>query len=78
MYSFDLRGTIIPFALLQISNLFKEMKPGEFMEIVGDDASISKDLKRILPESTCEFSFNENCTGNEPLFKVQLKKTKPY
>jgi len=48
------------------------------MEIVGDDASISKDLKRILPESTCEFSFNENCTGNEPLFKVQLKKTKPY
>ena len=78
MYSFDLRGTIIPFSLLQITNLFKEMKPGELMEIVGDDASIAKDLKRILPESACEFSFNENCNGDEPVFKVQLKKINPH
>ena len=48
------------------------------MEIVGDDASISKDLKRILPESACEFSFNENCNGDEPVFKVQLKKIEPH
>ena len=78
MYSFDLRGTIIPFSLLKITNLFKKMKPGEFMEIVGDDTSISKDLERILPDSECEFSFNENCNGDEPVFKVQLKKIKPH
>ena len=74
MYSIDLRGTIIPFSLLKITNLFKEMEPGDRIEIVGDDASISNDIKRILPESSCEFSFRENCTSTEPVFKVQLKK----
>jgi TusA-related sulfurtransferase len=74
MHSIDLRGTIIPFSLLKITNLFKEIEPGDRIEIVGDDASISKDLKRILPESSCEFSLRENCSGPEPVFKVQLKK----
>ena len=77
MYSIDLRGTIIPFSLLKITNLFKKMKPGELMEIVGDGASISKDLERILPQSECEFSFNENCSGDEPVSKVHIRKVKP-
>ena len=50
MGSFDLRDTIIPFSLLQITNHFRQMDPGEVLEVIGDDESIAADLKSLLPE----------------------------
>jgi len=46
----DLRGTIIPFSLLEISNVCKQMQPGETFEVIGEDSGIIAELSRILPE----------------------------
>lgn len=54
MDTFDLRGTIIPFSLLQISNHFNRMQPGEIFEVVGVDAAIENELRCILPARAYE------------------------
>jgi TusA-related sulfurtransferase len=54
MESFDLRHAIIPFSLLQISNHYRKMQPGEAMEIVGSDAGIIHSVKSVLPDCRCE------------------------
>jgi hypothetical protein len=45
---FDLRIGLIPFVLLEISNHFQKMRPGEVIEIIHCDAGILKDLDSIL------------------------------
>ena len=49
MQSFDLRDTIIPFSLLQIANHFQRMKPGDEIEVIGNDPGIESDIRKILP-----------------------------
>jgi len=77
MDSFDLRETIIPFSLLQITNHFKRMKPGEVIEIIANDASVVKDLKSILPELEYELTQMENLNGKHSDFLMQLKRKPP-
>jgi len=74
MDSFDLRETIIPFSLLQITNHFKRMKPGEVMEIIASDASIVRDLKSILPELEYELIHMENLDEDRSDFLMRLKR----
>jgi TusA-related sulfurtransferase len=50
----DVRGAIVPIALLKACQAFREMKTGETMEILVNDPDIRKDLFRVLPSSTCE------------------------
>lgn len=45
----DLTGIDGPFALLKISQIFREMGTGEVLEIVGCDADTRSDLFRVLP-----------------------------
>jgi TusA-related sulfurtransferase len=45
----DLTGIGGPFALLKISQIFREMDTGEVLEIVGCDADTRSDLFRVLP-----------------------------
>jgi TusA-related sulfurtransferase len=56
MVTFDLRASIIPFALLEICNHFRKMKPGEAIEISCIEPGIEKDLKCILPKEQYETS----------------------
>ena len=51
MEVFDLRNTILPFALLEISNAWKHLAPGHELEIIGLDEVGLANLKRIIPES---------------------------
>jgi TusA-related sulfurtransferase len=48
MESFDSRNTITPLFLLEVTNAFRRMPPGEGLEIIADDAGIAADLKSIL------------------------------
>jgi TusA-related sulfurtransferase len=50
----DVRGAIVPIALLKVSQAFREMKTGETMEVLVNDPDTRKDLFRVLPPSVCE------------------------
>ncbi len=51
MVTFDLRMGIVSFALLEICNHFKAMKPGEVIRIICVEPGIEQDLRCILPEA---------------------------
>ncbi|WP_319406731.1 hypothetical protein [uncultured Desulfosarcina sp.] len=78
MLTFDLRETLIPFSLLQVANAFKEMKPGEEMEIFAGatpiDAAILKDVLRILPQTDYDLIFSENRANDDPVTRLILRK----
>ena len=74
MKTFDLRESIIPFALLQINNYFKRMKSGDVIEILCFDACIEQDLKRILPRLAYETHSKIRSTSGPTEFAIHLQK----
>ena len=75
MVSFDLRDALIPFSLLQITNAFRRMGPGEVMEILADDAEIKTDLQRILPLAAYDiFFFSEANNAGRQSYRLRLRK----
>ncbi|MCB2145091.1 MAG: hypothetical protein KQI81_01365 [Deltaproteobacteria bacterium] len=78
MLTFDLRETLIPFSLLQIANAFRQMKPGEEMEIYAGvtriDAAILKDVMLILPQTDYDLLSRENRVGDDPVMRLILRK----
>ena len=80
MVSFDLRETLIPFSLLQISNLFREMKPGEEMEILSGtdptETAILNDVLRILPRAQYDLIARETTKSDSPVTRLRLRKKK--
>ncbi|GBC63494.1 hypothetical protein DENIS_4488 [Desulfonema ishimotonii] len=52
-YSIDLSGVEISFSLLKITQIFREMRVGERLEIKGCDAETRTDIFKILPPSAC-------------------------
>ncbi|MBI9083398.1 MAG: hypothetical protein JEZ11_07360 [Desulfobacterales bacterium] len=71
---FDLRETLIPFSLLQVTNTFKKMSPGNVMEIVAGDAGIVADLARILPAAEYDIVLNEPMDDLGRSIRLRLKK----
>jgi TusA-related sulfurtransferase len=69
----DLRGAIIPFSLLKVSQVFKIIKPGELLEILYSDPDIRNDLLKILPESSYELTLMEDL-AEDYFYRIQLKK----
>jgi TusA-related sulfurtransferase len=74
MVRFDLRGSILPFSMLRISNYFKQMRPGETFEVVWSDPGAPDDLLRVLPVSAYEVVTTEEVQGNESQFRMRLRK----
>ena len=78
MLTFDLRETLIPFSLLEITNVFRGMKPGEEMEIFAGithiDAAILKDVLLILPQTDYDLISRENRVGDNPVIRLKLRK----
>ena len=56
MHTLDLRGMILPFVLLKVSNAFKEMRIGESLEILLGDPDSVRDLLKILPPLSYELT----------------------
>jgi len=77
MESFDSRNTITPLFLLQVTNAFRQMKPGDKLEIIANDTSIASDLKSILASRGYELTGVEkvNETGND--YRMWLAKKQP-
>ena len=78
MYFFDLRLSLLPFSLLRITNTFRQMKPGEEIEIVCGVTAIEKatldDVKRILSRDNYDIVSNETLDGDDPAIVIKLKK----
>jgi TusA-related sulfurtransferase len=70
----DLRGAIIPFSLLKVSQVFKILKPGELLEILCSDPDTRIDLFKILPESSYELTLMEELE-EDYFYRIQLKKS---
>ena len=70
----DLRGAIIPFSLLKVSQVFKIIKPGELLEILCSDPDTRIDLFKILPDSAYELTLLEELEENR-FYRIQLKKS---
>lgn len=78
MYSFDLRLSLIPFSLLRITNTFRQMKPGEEMEILAGasdiDVATMEDIKRILPQSGYDTISDDTLDDDGPTIRIRLRK----
>ncbi len=72
-HTLDLRGVIIPFSLLKVSQVFKIIKPGGLLEILCSDPDIQKDLFKILPKSSYELTIMEELE-EKCSYRIQLKK----
>ena len=70
----DLRGAIIPFSLLKVSQVFKIIQPGEMLEILCSDPDTRIDLLKILPESAYELTLMEELEEDR-FYLIQLKKS---
>ena len=74
-HTLDLRGFILPIALLKVSQVFREMLPEQTLEILCHDSETQDDLLKILPSYSCELISAEE-TGEGGSFKFQMKKKK--
>jgi TusA-related sulfurtransferase len=72
-YSLDLRNTIIPFALLDATEAFRQLKSGETIEILVGDPDTQGDLLKVLPSSLYELI---EIRREESFFRIFLKKEK--
>ena len=48
LHKFDLRETITPFAFLKVTQAFRDMKPGDILQVVGDDPKTRIEIFKVL------------------------------
>ena len=48
MHKFDLREAITPFALLKVTQAFRDMKPGDILQLTGDDPKTRTEIFKVL------------------------------
>lgn len=70
----DFSHSLGPFGLLEIINRFKQLKPGQMLEIVGMDDVNADDLQRILPDSGFEAIATSDGQGRVAGLCVRLSK----
>ena len=73
-YTVDVRGTITPFSLLKVSLVYQQMKPSEMMEILGCDAEMRQDLRRLLPDAAWESAGAVETSQDQEMIILRLKK----
>jgi TusA-related sulfurtransferase len=67
----DLRGIIIPVTFLKITQILREMKKGETMEIVGNDPDTRSGLSKVLQATPCKLVAIED---EESCYRIYLRK----
>jgi TusA-related sulfurtransferase len=73
----DLRGAFPPISLLKVSQVFREMKPREILEILCRDPDTRTDLFKVLPPTSYELIIMEELE-EESAFRIQMKKSKNF
>ena len=75
-YILDLRGAIPPITLLKVSQVFREMKTDEVLEIICRDPDTRCDLFKVLPQFSYEVLVIEELAEEKSSFRVQMRKRK--
>jgi len=47
-HRFDFREAIAPFAFLKVTQAFREMEPGDILQVVGDDPKTREEIFKVL------------------------------
>ena len=72
----DFRGSITSISLLKLIQTFREMRPNEVLEILGNNLDTRSDLFKVLPAGTYEMIFLDVVEEGDYLYRIQLKKKK--
>jgi len=70
----DLRGTIMPFSLLKISQALRVIEPGESLEVLWSDPETPTDLFKVLPPNAYELVGMGRVEEKNPYFRLLLLK----
>lgn len=78
LHKLDLRGAMLPFALLKISQAFRSIDPGDSLEILWRDPDTRAELLSALPEAAYDVISTkavdqEQITG-ESIYRLEIKK----
>jgi len=74
----DLRGAIPPITLLKVTQVFREMKPYEILEIFCRDPDTRIDIFKVLPPFSYKLIMMEALGGEASSFRVQIEKRKNF
>jgi len=47
-HKFDFREAITPFAFLKVTQAFRDMKPGDILQVMGDDPKTRREIFKVL------------------------------
>jgi TusA-related sulfurtransferase len=70
----DLRGTLMPFSLLKISQSLRGIAPGDSLEVLWSDPDTPADLFKILPHNAYELVGMDRVEEKDPYFRLMLLK----
>ena len=72
----DFRGSITSMSLLKLIQTFREMKPNEVLELLGNNLDTRSDLFKVLPDDAYELIFLDVVEEGEYFYRIQFKKKK--
>lgn len=73
MHKFDLREAITPFAYLKVSQAFRDMEPGDILQVVGDDPKTREEIFKVL--QTANYTVVNTEVDND-FYSIYLRKEK--
>jgi len=71
VHNLDIRGAIIPITLLKVVQAFREIVPGETLEILGNDSDTQGDIFQVLKTFHYRLTVIEQ---NGDFYRIRLKK----
>jgi TusA-related sulfurtransferase len=71
IHKFDLREAITPFAYLKVSQAFRDMEPGDILQVVGDDPKTREEIFKVL--QTANYAV-VNTEVNNDFYSIYLRK----
>jgi TusA-related sulfurtransferase len=73
-YILDLRGAIPPITLLKISQVFREMKNQEIVDILCGDPDTRCDIIKVLPKRSYEMIKIEKMGAASEFYRFRMRK----
>jgi len=69
----DVRHFVSWFSLLKVTQVFREMKPYDILEVRGADTDTREDLFKVLPESTYQI-LTAGCEDDDGFLQFRIQK----
>ncbi len=73
-HKLDLRGLLIPLTLLKVTQTFRELKPGETLEILWSGSQAPEGLFKVLPAASYELLSVDEMGKASPYYRLRLEK----